>query len=1259
MRFASRRPALLLVLALEAAACAKRVAAPPGGIEQVLADSAAPGANARSLALAGFRAYLVEASPDRAKARFDQALVKDSREPWALYGTALLARRAGHPERALAAALDLCERAPTHPLAAPSARIALDAAGIAVATDDLILKRAGATLAAGLTGDAAQLLRSAVASIQGQRDDAAGRAATLAAMGMSEQVTVTGPFSPFHVLSFDEATAPEKTGSLAGPLTGPFGELKPRVLTFPEGRYSLSGEDPQGDGYVLAMDLEAPVAAVHVVRAVGSSAFKVYLDGTMLLARRSFERAESTVGARGVSLSAGKHRLLVRLSKDDAAGTFTVGVMRADGKPAGLAFHPAEGAAPSWAGVPDAAPGQVYPDAADLEAALQGEAGELLAGWVAVLDGMARDRDGAKRIAAKLSPRLSGPAMSGLNAELALGDRSLPSKVARGRATRDLETTLDKDSGDVHSLLESAALAVEDQRYAEATQLLKRARDAHPAAGYPLVMLQARLQLAMGVDAQAEESAVEALAAQPGLCEALVLRYDLARRHDAVAREDELLESAAACPGALARKAEHSKSRGDIAAATAATLQLATRDPSQLSTASQLAGLYVAQKQFDQAEALLKRLREQWPRSALLAKRLAEVYDFAGSPALALALREEALCYDGGDLQLRRIVERAKAGKELLQDYAIDGRAAIKAYEAQAKGEEAPSAYVLDAAVVQAYPDGSTVDRIHTVQKALDQNGVSEVAEVNVPPGAAVLALRTLKADGTVLEPEAIEGKDSVSLPGVQVGDYVELEYLQANAARGPAQPGFTSSAFYYQVARQPNHWSTYRVLAPKGTGMQVDAHHTQAAAPTVEGDHEVFFHEERHVAPYLPEPNGPASGNEYLPFVVVGAGTRGNEGVVASYADAFLSRGKLNFEVEEFARQATTGKSGLDAVKALYAAVMAKLQGHDAGLTLSASASVAQDRGSRLWLLKAGLEAIGLHARVAAVRNFTADPAPYLFPNEGLLPYLCVRVEVPGAGTVWLDPLVRFGPFGELPEQAGAAEAHLFPEPGRPLERVKTPATLQRVSKEVRLELTLAADGKLAGTGVETYQGYEAAHLAEALESLSADQRDQALQGALSRYFGGAELSGVKLEGARQVGASLTVRYTFTAPRYARVESDTKLVLGPLAFPAYLGRRFVQLGARRTPLVLDGTESSHLVATVALPAGYSLAAPLAEAKTNGPFGRFVHKEKQQGQVLTVEEESRVAKARVSPEQYEAFAQFAGEVDLIQARDLLVEKKQP
>ncbi len=131
-------------------------------------------------------------------------------------------------------------------------------------------------------------------------------------------------------------------------------------------------------------------------------------------------------------------------------------------------------------------------------------------------------------------------------------------------------------------------------------------------------------------------------------------------------------------------------------------------------------------------------------------------------------------------------MERAKTGKELLQDYAIDGKAAIAAYEAAPGEENSAAAYVLDAAAVQVFPDGTLVNRIHTIQKALEQGGIQDIAEVTIPTGAQVLALRTIKTDGTVLEPETIEGKDSHQPAGRERGRLRGGGVPAGGAGRGP-----------------------------------------------------------------------------------------------------------------------------------------------------------------------------------------------------------------------------------------------------------------------------------------------------------------------------------------------------------------------------------------------------------------------------------------------------------------------------------------
>ena len=60
------------------------------------------------------------------------------------------------------------------------------------------------------------------------------------------------------------------------------------------------------------------------------------------------------------------------------------------------------------------------------------------------------------------------------------------------------------------------------------------------------------------------------------------------------------------------------------------------------------------------------------------------------------------------DLSLRRSVDRTRTGKEPLEVYAVSAKVALDAYETQHADEDAPSAYVLDFAAMEANPDGNS-----------------------------------------------------------------------------------------------------------------------------------------------------------------------------------------------------------------------------------------------------------------------------------------------------------------------------------------------------------------------------------------------------------------------------------------------------------------------------------------------------------------------------------------------------------------------
>jgi hypothetical protein len=627
--------------------------------------------------------------------------------------------------------------------------------------------------------------------------------------------------------------------------------------------------------------------------------------------------------------------------------------------------------------------------------------------------------------------------------------------------------------------------------------------------------------------------------------------------------------------------------------------------------------------------------------------------ELGGDGVAARRLRERALAQDGADLGLRRALA-LEDGAEPLADVAIDGPAAIRDYLAKPRREDASSVLVLDAAAIEFHPGGASTERVHQVFRVLDQQSVDHQGEAQVPTGAQRLALRTVKADGRLLEPEEGEGKGAASLAGLEPGDFVELEFLRSVPAGRPAA-GVAAEPFYFATPGTSMFLSTYLVRAPAGFGLSADAHGLPPVATAVEGGREVVRFEATEVPALVPEPGAPAA-QEFVPFLHVGTGG-GREAAQRLLADAVAGRTAPTLELRALAgalraRVAAAGAGGPEALaRAAYAEVRAQVVGQGGSFGEDASAVLSRGRGSRLTLLKALLDLLGVKARFAALRPFGNDQTDYRFPGPGLWAHPVLRVELPG-GPAWLDPALRQQPFGFLPERALDAEALVVPAPGEPLVVTRSPAENPRPDRrELDLRLVLDGAGGAAVEGTDRYPGALGAGAKAALERLDQAARRQAVEQLLTRSLRGIRLTELAIEGEEDPEAPLVMRWKGTATGLTRDGGGAVLVDAPM-LAARLGARHVRLAARTTPLLLDAAERSLMRLTVTPPPGLS-ARPSAPERLEGPFGAFERTERLEGGALVREDRLELRRGRIAPEAYGAFAAFAGGVDEVQARPVV------
>ena len=174
-------------------------------------------------------------------------------------------------------------------------------------------------------------------------------------------------------------------------------------------------------------------------------------------------------------------------------------------------------------------------------------------------------------------------------------------------------------------------------------------------------------------------------------------------------------------------------------------------------------------KQLERAVAEAPRAAE--PRLALADARLAQ-----GSPSALRDALVDAVAHGASAEVLEDALDLVEGMTEL-EPYRIPARPVIDAYEKTGRHMPGTAARILDYAAVWVRSDGSSRMLEHEIVRIQSTEAIQAFAEQQRLAGLT-LHLRVIKQDGTILEPEYVSGKPTVTLPHLEVGDYVETEHV-------------------------------------------------------------------------------------------------------------------------------------------------------------------------------------------------------------------------------------------------------------------------------------------------------------------------------------------------------------------------------------------------------------------------------------------------------------------------------------------------
>jgi tetratricopeptide (TPR) repeat protein len=1097
-----------------------------------------------------------------------------------------------------------------------------------------------------------------------QAGDADALARAAAEDGCAASVFEIGSIGPFPHLDLDRTTA--TTRELPPAQWRPLSVSGCRLDAPP----STNG---RGAARALRAAIEVGAGRYDIVIDFDGEA-RLSVDDGVSVAHGEAGRYGPSLTATRVELSAGRHEIALRIASK--AGQTRLGLwVLSDAAGSSARFvDPRDRRAPAGSAVlvretPEADPRAETAGALALSAYCAAFAADRVA---------ASDEVAAALDRLRAWPRFAlGLALAG---EIARHDPTRPATFTRDAARRFLREAVGVDADLARGWQTLAAVELEDDRAREAIEDARRAQGATPGWWAPDLLL-ARALAARGLDFDAARALVEA-AHKTGVDSALAARGAVrgapcavieALRQEAeerrqLEREEQLASALAGCGGDLETRAERARARGQLGAAISLLRGALRIEPERDDLAEELALLLAAAGQ--RSQDLLAALVARDPQDPMRRVRLADAQAAAGQLAAARATVETALTARPDVPEVRRSA-RALGVLLPLDGFRVDGRAAIRGFEAAGGRYTAPAVIVLDRGVTRVFDSGATMMLTHEIVRVDSKDAIDRWGEIEVPTGAEILTLRTHKPDGTTREPEEIAGKETISAAELAIGDYVEWELLETHSPSEAFAPGFLGDRFYFQSFDAPIARSELVLVAPPGLALEIDR---RAGAPeadvrrTADGTRITTFRATG--VPQLFAERSAVPAIEYVPSVRASSGVGWgpwaryiaeglHDAVRASPEVRALARKLAQKTVHESVAQAAGDRARLAA--AIVDWVTENVEASD-DLADPASFTLARGRGSRVALALALSAELGVPARAVLARSRLVAEAAAPAPPEELEDFSDTLVEFDIGGpdkpaSIMADLRLRHAAFGYVPPGLDGARTLSLPDGAFGVARSTAPADKRTIDMTIRLD----ERGSGVAVATEDLAGWPALEWAELVDRLGADQvrlRQDFEQRSLGVQFPGARLRDLDVDLPRdstgRIGTA-RVRYSFVSSHLA-VPVDRgapqEMRIEPTFFRSQPGRRFAAESQRSTALMLGFDVPLRMTATVELPSAARLDPPplgqkdVVVARAGGY--RFVEErgvEPGRPNVIVLHRESALPIMRVAPGEYAAVAADLRRVD--------------
>lgn len=769
--------------------------------------------------------------------------------------------------------------------------------------------------------------------------------------------------------------------------------------------------------------------------------------------------------------------------------------------------------------------------------------------------------------------------------------------------------------------------------------------------------------LGVGNELRADRMLERAKKLDPDHCEFIAASFRRARDLDARKRQAELLPKLLPCPGGRGLALRFWMGRGEHERAMPLVQELLDEQGDDLSNLRIRADLWRAQGQEAKARQDQERILKLKPGSMRSHIFLADQERVQGNEKLAFERLSRLSGQYPNQNHVRRYLESLGKADPLLS-HRQNAKAIIGDYEAtQAKKPrfvDDASVFLLDRDYVEVYRDGSQRHLIHQIVRLQSKEAIDAFGEIEVPQEAELLRLRTIKADGRVIEPERITGKSSYSMRALEVGDYVEQEWIMPADRYLPPAGSTDLGLFRFASTKAPFIRSELLVRAPKSMNLQFER---RAGAPEATIREDATAREWSFVARdkprVVPEPSTPPLADQ-LPQVRVFAQLR-SEDWLEDLAAKTLWAQRRGPALRSFLREILSAHaSPQEAVAAIHQAVHERIEA-EGSLARSAGKTLSEGKGNRTTLMAALLREAKIPARILLARSRFATPIraqghpqfeSYDTPILEIWPQDSKRRR-------YLLADLPFAPIGYLPEWFEGAQAHPIHAflDGQVGEALKLGRGLiqQADLRSYHLDVKLAKDGSATIQGKLVLRGLTAAQWRQALKQTDPERREELFSRfEQPRLLPGvdAQLASLKILNETSMQKALVMRFVLKSNALARVH-DKLMRMSTQLLRLNSGAGLATLAERKLDLLVPTSARQKASVRIELPPGASWSIPAQGAldhNLKSEYGSYRQQVTLGKGRLQLQIESGLKAQVVPKERYPAFLSFVQKVASAQAQ---------